>query len=86
MNAQQGIVSSGTCVFGVEAHDQWAGALGGAAAKIGAFDVIDLINDSVNKFKTSDGLVGAKGTVPCAQSFITLGGTTHDIIWGIYHS
>lgn len=66
---QQGILSAGLCVFGVQ------GKRGVVGTRIANQDAIDLIRDAVAKFGGS-GKIGAKGTMTC-------GGNT--VEWGIYH-
>lgn len=70
------IAQYGTCAFGVESPkgDGWY--------MVGSQDIIDLINDSMNKYQ-SEGLVGAKGQMPCERK-----GDGHeiDVVWGIFHT
>ncbi|KAL2166323.1 hypothetical protein VTG60DRAFT_2930 [Thermothelomyces hinnuleus] len=71
------ILSYGTCHFGIER----TGGTGGAVEfKVGGQDVIDLINDAVNKFG-GNGKIGAKGVMPCDGTTV---GTTVNVLWGIY--
>jgi len=73
------LVQYGTCAFGVEIKggdptffDQY---------KVGNSDIIDLINDSINRFQ-SGGRIGAEGRMPC-QKVIQNGDAW--VSWGIYH-
>ncbi|KAJ5653906.1 hypothetical protein N7490_000909 [Penicillium lividum] len=65
------LVQYGTCAFGVKVTDYvWT--------KIGNEDIINLITDSISKFK-SDGKVGAKGTVKCQGE-----GGKNEVVWNLY--
>ncbi|GFF25316.1 hypothetical protein IFM46972_01364 [Aspergillus udagawae] len=68
------LLQYGTCAFGVEHDPDFAD---GPIYKIGNQDIIDLINDSVNRFQWF-GLVGAKGEMDCQP---TLGSDSVPIIW-----
>lgn len=71
------ILLYGSCAFGI----QRTGGTGGAVQfKIGDQDVIDAINESVEKFGSS-GKVGAKGVMPCDG---TTAGTKVKVEWSIY--
>ncbi|PPR08227.1 hypothetical protein CVT24_001242 [Panaeolus cyanescens] len=73
-SGQRQIASFGTCHFGVEGAETLL-----VSYRVGNQDVIDLINDSINRFQ-QDGRVAARGVMPCDQ--ITPG--TVRILWGIY--
>ncbi|PSN59371.1 hypothetical protein BS50DRAFT_476817, partial [Corynespora cassiicola Philippines] len=66
----------GTCAFGAQGNKSmnWA--------YIGNQDIIDLINDSINRFQWN-GLVGAKGSMACRGGSGQIIDT--EMIWGIYH-
>ncbi|KAL4789112.1 chitinase [Aspergillus venezuelensis] len=68
------ILQHATCAFGVEATKQD----GNVNFKVGGQDVINIINDAVNKFGGKK--IGAKGEMKC-------NGNMHDqdVMWGIYH-
>ncbi|KAF9041584.1 putative necrosis-inducing factor-domain-containing protein [Panaeolus papilionaceus] len=68
---QRELVSFGECKFGVTSLN----AAGGFNFVVGNQDIIDIINDSIKRFQSSAGRVGAKGTMNC-------GGT--DVEWGLY--
>ncbi|KAF4436166.1 hypothetical protein F53441_13310 [Fusarium austroafricanum] len=71
------VVQYGTCAFGAEIVGQLT------AGYIGNTDIIDLINDSINKFQW-EGKVGAAGEMSCKS----LSGRFSDarVRWGIYHT
>ncbi|GFF42858.1 hypothetical protein IFM51744_05288 [Aspergillus udagawae] len=73
------LLQYGTCAFGVEVAPGWSEM---PIYKVGNQDIIDLINDSVNRFQWY-GLVGAKGVMDCQR---TLGSDTTPVQWGIYHT
>ncbi|KAK0735327.1 putative necrosis-inducing factor-domain-containing protein [Apiosordaria backusii] len=58
-SAHRTLVSYGGCAFGVEIDQDWA-----SFQYVGAWDIRDLIRDSINKF-ASGGKVGAKGAMTC---------------------
>ncbi|KAK4195986.1 family 18 putative glycoside hydrolase [Triangularia verruculosa] len=68
------ILSFGSCQFGIEATHIGLNI----HFKVGGQDVIDIINDSVNRFGSS-GRVAAKGVMGCTGS--TNG---QEVLWGIY--
>ncbi|KAL5360965.1 hypothetical protein BJX96DRAFT_151156 [Aspergillus floccosus] len=68
------IASHGSCAFGVEATK----TDGNVNFKIGGQDVIDIINDAIDKF-ARDGKIGAKGDVNCNGNV-----KSQPIEWGIY--
>lgn len=69
------LVSYGTCAFNVE-------ATGTDIFRVGNQDIIDLINSSIEKYSWN-GLVGAKGTMPCQ---IDLQSGDVSVNWGLYHT
>ena len=71
------LVQYGTCAFGVEVKgaDTFVGQY-----KVGNSDIIDLINDSINRFQ-SGGRVGSEGRMPCQK---VVGGNAW-VTWGLYH-
>ncbi|KAH0426127.1 glycosylhydrolase family 18-6 [Colletotrichum camelliae] len=71
---QRAIARFGSCRFGVEATD----VSGNADFRVGGQDVIDIINESINRFG-GNGRVGAKGTMKCNGSVKKQG-----VKWGIY--
>ncbi|KAB5522863.1 putative necrosis-inducing factor-domain-containing protein [Coniochaeta sp. 2T2.1] len=78
---QHQLVQFGTCAFGVEPKDKKGGFF-----EIGNLDIIDIINDSVNKFAESHGgKVNAAGETDCHGS-LAAGGDRHKVKWGIYHT
>lgn len=58
---QHQLIQNGTCKFGIESLD--AGN-GNAGYYIGSQDIVDIINDSIDKFGDS-GKVGSKGRMTC---------------------
>ncbi|PPR05585.1 hypothetical protein CVT24_002786 [Panaeolus cyanescens] len=76
--AHHQLVEYGTCAFGVQAGFY----LGVTNFKVGNSDIIDLINDSVRKYKWN-GKVGSKGTMPCQSDPSQL---NIMVDWGIYHT
>jgi hypothetical protein len=77
-DTQHQLVQYGTCAFGTQ-HDWKFGGGTGPIYKVGNEDIIDLINDSVNRFQWN-GLVGAKGSMVCK------GYPDAPIEWGLYHN
>ncbi|OAQ63718.2 chitinase [Pochonia chlamydosporia 170] len=71
---QHQIEEYGECKFGVQGN----GKNGNIDFHVGGQDIIDLINDSINKFGSS-GRVGAKGSMSCKG---TVKG--QDVDWGLY--
>lgn len=71
---QREIAKAGSCAFGVEATN----VNGNVNFKVGGQDVIDIINEAINRFG-GGGKVGAKGDMSC-------NGNVHgqDVKWGIY--
>ncbi|KAF5007497.1 hypothetical protein FDECE_6185 [Fusarium decemcellulare] len=65
---QRQLASYGDCAFGARVND-------GLACWVGNHDIIDLINDSIARYRRH-GLVGAKGEMSCN------GGCT--VVWDIY--
>ncbi|OIW34308.1 hypothetical protein CONLIGDRAFT_688063 [Coniochaeta ligniaria NRRL 30616] len=80
---QHQLVEWGTCAFGVEPVGY------GGTYDLGNLDIIDLIDDSVNRFaKLHGGKVGSAGEMRC---FGSRPGThnnngLHGVRWGIYHT
>ncbi|PPQ76545.1 hypothetical protein CVT24_010962 [Panaeolus cyanescens] len=72
------LVQYGTCAFGTQSGFH----LGVSNYKVGNADIIDIINDSVNRFQWY-GRVGAKGRMPCQVDPIQL---NIMVDWGIYHT
>lgn len=50
---------------------------------VGNGDIIDVINDSISRFQTADGKVGAKGTFDCSTVDVAGDGYS-PVDWGIY--
>lgn len=71
---QHQIAEYGSCKFGV----QGMGKDGNIAYYVGDQDIVDIINESVQRF-TWNGLVGAKGTMSCSGDV-----TGQEVEWGIY--
>ncbi|PLB45066.1 hypothetical protein P170DRAFT_429776 [Aspergillus steynii IBT 23096] len=67
------LASYGTCAFGAYSQD--------GGARVGTSDIIDLINDSINRFQWS-GMVGAKGSMKCQS----LNYSDVGVYWAIYHT
>ncbi|KAJ5146492.1 uncharacterized protein N7515_001056 [Penicillium bovifimosum] len=68
--------SYGTCAIGVEATK----VDGNADFTVGGQDAIDLINESIKRFKW-EGKVGASGTMKCDGTI-----KQQSVLWGIYHT
>jgi hypothetical protein len=71
---QRQIAKAGGCSFGVEASK----TTGNANFKVGGQDVIDTINNAINKFG-GGGKIGAKGYMSCSGNV-----KGQDVTWGIY--
>lgn len=72
---QHQLVEAGDCRFGVEATDN---PDGNVQFFVGAQDIIDIINTSIEKFGGS-GRVGAKGNMDCKGNV-----QVEQVEWGIY--
>ncbi|KAK5658957.1 hypothetical protein OQA88_1775 [Cercophora sp. LCS_1] len=79
---QYQLAQYGTCAFGVQSaclpHRCPAG---GIYVYIGNQDIIDVITESIKRFKDDKGLVGSKGIMNCTEM-----GSGYPIgtLWGIY--
>lgn len=73
---QHQLVQSGTCAFGVTGTI----GMGDVAFHVGAQDIVDLINSSVQTFAWN-GLVGASGSMSCQGD-----AGKDNVKWGIYHT
>ncbi|RAH55255.1 chitinase [Aspergillus piperis CBS 112811] len=71
---QREIASHASCHFGVEATK----TNGNVNFKVGGQDVIDIINDAIDKF-ARDGLISAKGNMDCNGNV-----KSEPVLWGIY--
>ncbi len=71
---QHQLVGYGSCNFGV----QGSGAGPNAGFKVGAQDIVDLIQSSIQKYEWN-GKVGAEGVMPCVGL-----STEVTVTWGIY--
>ncbi|KAF9054896.1 putative necrosis-inducing factor-domain-containing protein, partial [Panaeolus papilionaceus] len=71
----------GTCAFGVQSYYHF----NTFAYRVGNSDIIDLINDSINRFQLN-GLVGSKGSMPCQSDPFGWAGYTATVNWGLYHT
>lgn len=74
IGSQHQIEEYGECKFGV----QGSGKHGNIDFHVGGQDIIDLINDSINKYGSS-GRVGAKGSMSCKGTV-----KDQDVDWGLY--
>lgn len=72
---QREIAHHASCHFGVEATK----VNGNVNFVVGGQDVIDIINDTIEKFGNSDGKVGAKGDMKCNGN-----SKQQNVKWGIY--
>lgn len=72
---QRQLAQYGSCAFGAQGDpmDIW----------VGNGDIIDVVRDSISRFQTSDGKVGAKGTFGCRTVEVGGDGFT-PVEWGIY--
>lgn len=77
LGKQRRIADYGTCAFGVQGHPISPGEI---KTYIGHEDIIDIINDSIDKFG-ADGLIGARGIMEC----LDYRGRQRIVDWGIYH-
>ncbi|KAB5522068.1 putative necrosis-inducing factor-domain-containing protein [Coniochaeta sp. 2T2.1] len=78
---QHQLVQFGTCAFGVEPKDRKGGYF-----EIGNLDIIDIIQDSVNKFADKHGgKVNSAGETDCKGSLAATG-SSYKVRWGIYHT
>ncbi|KAK8070737.1 hypothetical protein PG997_010940 [Apiospora hydei] len=72
---QQTLATYGTCAFGAEALDWFPYVVRGTSyfqhAKVGSQDVVDLVEDAVDRFEW-EGLVGARGS--CGVRAVSMGG------------
>ncbi|KAL4756034.1 uncharacterized protein BDW70DRAFT_166856 [Aspergillus foveolatus] len=75
LEKQRALVSYGSCKFGVTGK----GIHGNVSFMTGAQDIIDIINDAIEKFGRDDGRVGAKGTMQCDGNI-----KKQKIDWGLY--
>lgn len=73
---QRQLAQWGTCAFGVQGKSTAAGSY-----YVGNQDITDIIHSSIQLF-ASDGLVGAKGVMPC-NGFL---GSKVSVTWGLYHT
>ncbi|KID87249.1 hypothetical protein MGU_05659 [Metarhizium guizhouense ARSEF 977] len=74
---QRQLVQYGTCAFGVEVLKPFDAF----TTRIGNQDIIDLINESINRFQWQD-KVGAAGNMMCqTESF-----SENRVAWGLYHT
>ncbi|KAH0599885.1 hypothetical protein MHUMG1_02675 [Metarhizium humberi] len=71
------LVQYGTCALGVEVLRPF----GTLSTRIGNQDIIDLINESINRFQWQD-KVGAAGNIMCQ----TESSTQNRVAWGLYHT
>ena len=71
---QHQIVGYGSCNFGV----QGSGSAPNLGFKVGAQDIVDLIQSSIQKYEWN-GKVGAEGVMPCRGT-----STEVTVTWGIY--
>ena len=72
---QHQLAQYGSCAFGAQGDpmDIW----------VGNGDIIDVVRDSISRFQTGDGKVGAKGTFGCRA--VDVGGDGYvSVEWGIY--
>ncbi|KAG9256684.1 glycoside hydrolase [Emericellopsis atlantica] len=76
LGGQTQLAKSGECAFGAEARHSPDGNIW---FRVGSQDIIDLINDSINKFGDS-GRVGAKGDMDCDGNAPQV----EQVEWGIY--
>ncbi|KAK8920778.1 hypothetical protein VCV18_008081 [Metarhizium anisopliae] len=67
----------GTCALGVEVLRPF----GTLSTRIGNQDIIDLINESINRFQWQD-KVDAAGNIMCQ----TESSTQNRVAWGLYHT
>lgn len=74
IGAQHQLVQFGECKFGVQGQ----GKNGNVHFKVGAQDIVDIINDSIQRFGGS-GRVGAKGVMSCRGNV-----EGQDVEWGLY--
>ncbi|KAL4768027.1 putative necrosis-inducing factor-domain-containing protein [Aspergillus nidulans var. acristatus] len=75
LEKQRALVSYGSCKFGVTGK----GIHGNDSFMTGAQDIIDIINDAIEKFGRDDGRVGAKGTMQCDGNI-----KKQKVDWGLY--
>ncbi|KAL4982965.1 hypothetical protein BDW68DRAFT_191715 [Aspergillus falconensis] len=75
LEKQRALVSYGSCKFGVTGK----GIHGNVSFMTGAQDIIDIINDAIEKFGRDDGRVGAKGTMQCDGNI-----KKQKVDWGLY--
>jgi hypothetical protein len=73
---QHQLVQYGTCAFGVTGTK----GTGDVDFHVGAQDIVDLINSSIQKFAWK-GLVGASGNMACQGD-----AGNDNVNWGIYHT
>lgn len=78
-NQQRELAKKGTCAFGAQGTKQ------PKDITFGNGDIIDLVKSSIDRFKTADGKVGAKGKVRCRCVDVSGDGFT-EVEWGIYHT
>ncbi|KAK4172746.1 putative necrosis-inducing factor-domain-containing protein [Triangularia setosa] len=65
-DVQKKLASYGTCAFRVTPAQIWIGT-----TFVGDRDVKDLVRDSIQMFRRSDGRVGAEGKMECGDKFAT---------------
>ncbi|KAL6233081.1 hypothetical protein BDW75DRAFT_252210 [Aspergillus navahoensis] len=75
LEKQRALVSYGSCKFGVTGK----GIDGNVSFMTGAQDIIDIINDAIEKFGRNDGRIGAKGTMQCDGNI-----KKQKVDWGLY--
>ncbi|KAL4904081.1 hypothetical protein BDW74DRAFT_185756 [Aspergillus multicolor] len=75
LEKQRSLVHYGSCRFGVTGK----GIHGNVSFMTGAQDIIDIINDAIEKFGRDDGRVGAKGTMQCDGNI-----KKQKVDWGLY--
>jgi hypothetical protein len=75
--SQRQLVSYGSCALGVQSGASQP------AYKVGNQDIIDIIHSSIDRFQWN-GLVGARGNMPCQRDDGFSGSV--DVTWGLYHT
>ncbi|KAJ5819791.1 hypothetical protein N7474_005382 [Penicillium riverlandense] len=72
---QRQLVQYGTCAFGANQDSD------GGIIYVGNQDIIDLVTTAIDLFQW-EGLVGAKGDMPCN----IVGASTSNTTWGLYYN
>ncbi|KAM4057487.1 putative necrosis-inducing factor domain-containing protein [Hirsutella rhossiliensis] len=73
--SQRTLATYGSCAFGASGGGPWY-------TYVGNEDIMDLIRDSIRKFRRgNDGKIGAKGSMHCSGN-----GGGGNVYWGIYHT